>query len=191
MASVYAAEPTGAPKKSPFMPSGAAAASPAAATNQAIEFAGVSSVGNRTDLIFHDKGAKKNRWVGVGETVEGISVMSYDSRREEAVVKINGEQKTLALRKGGRTVHAPATAPVATLPDAAGFAVPAHLPGAEPFQTVQGTSNGSMSAAQAQAGATRTAAGDRINGGDLKATTSGVVLGLTQFTHHTLGRVAH
>ena len=46
------------------------------------------------------------------------------------------------------------------------------------------------SATQTQAGATRTAAGDRINGADLKATTSGVVLGLTQFTHHTLGCVA-
>lgn len=149
--SVHAAEPSGAPKKSPFMPSGAAAATPAAAANQAVEFAGVSSVGSRTDLIFHDKGAKKNRWVGVGETVEGISVVSYDSRREEAVVKINGEQKTLALRKGGRTVHAPATAPVATLPGAAGFSVSTHLPGAEPFQAGQPISMGSMSAAQAQA----------------------------------------
>jgi len=150
MGSVYAAEPTGAPKKSPFMPSGAAAAAPAAAASQTIEFAGVSSVGSRTDLIFHDKAAKKSRWVGVGETVEGISVVSYDSRREEAVVKFNGEQKTLALRKGGRTVHAPATAPVVTLPGAAGFAVPAHLPGAEAFQTVQPLSAGTMIAAQAQ-----------------------------------------
>ena len=151
MSSGYAAEPTGAPKKSPFMPSGTAAASPAAAANQTIEFAGVSTVGSRTDLIFHDKGAKKSRWVGVGETVEGISVVSYDSRREEAVVKFNGEQKTLALRKGGRTVHAPATAPVATLPGAAGFAVPTLLPGAEPFQTMQAPLSGSMNAAQAQA----------------------------------------
>jgi hypothetical protein len=151
MGVVHAAEPTGAPKKSPFMPSGTAAASPAAVANEAIEFAGVSSVGSRTDLIFHDKRAKKSRWVGVGETVEGISVVSYDSRREQAVVKINGEEKTLALRKGGRTVHAPAITQVATLPGAAGFAVPAHLPGAEPFQTVQPTSTGSMTAAQAQA----------------------------------------
>lgn len=151
MGSAYAAESSGAPKNSPFMPSGTTGGAPAAAASGTIEFAGVSSVGKRTDLIFHDRNAKKNRWVGIGETVEGISVVSYDSRREEAVVKINGEQKTLSLRKGGRTVHAPAAAPVATLPGAAGFAVPAYLPGAEPIQAAQPPSIGSMIAAQAQA----------------------------------------
>lgn len=151
MGSVYAGEPLGAPKKSPFMPSGTTAAGPAAAASDTIEFAGVSTVGKRTDLIFHDRSAKKSRWVGVGETVEGILVVSYDARREEAVVKVNGEQKTLVLRKGGRTVHAPAVAPVATLPGAAGFAVPTPLSGAEPFQTTQPAAIGTMNAVQAQA----------------------------------------
>lgn len=109
----------------PFKPAGSAGqAAPAA--NETIEFAGVSQMGNTTHLIFHDKSAKKNRWIGLGETVEGITVVRYDSRLEQAVVKVNGVEKTLALRKGSGPVNSPA--PVATLPAAAGFAVPTPPP---------------------------------------------------------------
>lgn len=95
--------PTGAgPKSSPFLPP-AAAGAPAAAAGETLEFTGVSSIGKRTDLIFHDKGTKKSHWIGIGETKEGITVLSYDDRREQAQVKWNGAQKTLPLRKGGAT----------------------------------------------------------------------------------------
>jgi hypothetical protein len=96
---VLAAEKnTGLPKYSPFEQRGGPAA-PAAAANETIEFAGVSSIGQKTDLIFYDKTAKKSHWIAKGETKEGISVLTYDERRDEVVVKVNGVQKTLPLRK--------------------------------------------------------------------------------------------
>ena len=86
------------PKFSPFNTRGGTATA-AAGPNETIEFAGVSSMGKRTDLIFYDKTAKKSHWIAPGETKEGIAVLNYDERRDEAVVKINGVQKTLPLRK--------------------------------------------------------------------------------------------
>lgn len=77
----------------------AGSAAPTAAASETLEFSGVSSIGKRTDLIFHDKAAKKSHWVGIGETKEGISVVSYDTRREQAVIKLNGVEKILTLRK--------------------------------------------------------------------------------------------
>jgi len=146
-----AAETSGAPKNSPFMPASTGGAAVVSAA-ETIEFAGISSVGKRTDLIFHDKTAKKSRWVGVGETVEGISVVSFDPRRDEAVVKINGVQKTLALRKSSRNASGQAPAPVAVLPPAAGFAAPTPLPlpGAEPLAGTN-SAPGQMTAAPAPA----------------------------------------
>src|SRR3954462_7950656 len=72
------------PKFSPFGPRGEAAQ--VVAANDNLEFAGVSSVGAKTDLIFYDKAAKKSHWISMGETKEGISVLNYDARREQAVV---------------------------------------------------------------------------------------------------------
>src|SRR5215204_827797 len=70
----------GLPRKSPFELRGSNAI-PAAAASETIEFAGVSSVGKKTDLIFYDKTAKKSHWIPQGETKEGISVLNYDERR--------------------------------------------------------------------------------------------------------------
>ena len=102
----------------PFKPRGVPGG-PTAIADEAVEFAGVSQMGKTTHLIFHDKSAKKNRWVAVGETVEGISAVRYDERLEQAVVKINGAEKTLPLRKGKGPVNTPT--PVQPLPAAAGW----------------------------------------------------------------------
>ena len=110
------------PKKSPFELRGGSPA-PVVAANETIEFAGVSLIGKQTDLIFYDKTAKKSHWIGLGETKEGIAVLNYDERREEAVVKINGVQKTLALRKVSGPVSTPR--PVAPLPASFNAAAPA------------------------------------------------------------------
>jgi hypothetical protein len=110
------------PKESPFRAAGAPAEN--TAPGETLEFAGVSSMGKTTHLIFHDKTTKKNRWVGIGETVDEISVLNYDARLEQAVVRVNGVQKILPLRKG----TGPANAPHAATPVAANFAAPAPLP---------------------------------------------------------------
>src|SRR5687768_16583530 len=121
---VEAAEGTsGLSKKSPFELRGGPA-SPVAAASETIEFAGVSSVGKKIDLIFYDKTAKKSHWIAQGETREGIAVINYDERRDEAVVKINGVQKTLPLRKPTGPVGA--GRPAAPLP--AGFNTPVLTP---------------------------------------------------------------
>src|SRR5688500_17684860 len=120
-----AADPAGGlPKRSPFELRGAPTA-PTAAASETIEFAGVSSiVGKKTDLIFYDKTAKKSHWIAQGETKEGISVITYDERRDEAVVKINGVQKTLPLRKPTGPAGVGRTA--ATIP--VGFNTPVLTP---------------------------------------------------------------
>lgn len=118
------------PKESPFVLRGGAT-TPTAAANETIEFAGVSSMGKRTDLIFYDKTSKKSHWIAQGETKEGISVVSYDERRDEAVVKVNGVQKTLTLRK----VASPATARgIAPLPTGFNIPAPAAVPAPVPAQ---------------------------------------------------------
>jgi hypothetical protein len=87
---------------------------------ETIEFAGVSTIGDKTDLIFFDKAAKKHRWVPLKQTVDGIEALNYDARLDQAVVKINGVQKTLPLRKGS----APVNAPAAVAPMPTGFNTP-------------------------------------------------------------------
>jgi hypothetical protein len=115
-----AAEPgTGLPKYSPFEARGGAGPAVAAAS-ETIEFAGISSIGSRTDLIFYDKTLKKSHWIGLGETKNGIEVVGYDARREQATIKLNGAQKVLPLRKGA----APARGPAAATPMPVGFNLP-------------------------------------------------------------------
>jgi hypothetical protein len=112
-------KPKGLSTESPFAPAGGAAA-PGAPANENIEFAGVTTIGKRTDLIFYDKTAKKSHWLAKGETKAGITLLNYDAQREQAVVKVNGVEKVLTLRKGKGATGAPSQA-VTTLP--AGFNV--------------------------------------------------------------------
>jgi hypothetical protein len=93
------------PANSPFLPPNAPAA--AANNGEPLEFAGVSTVGKRTDLIIYDKAAKKSRWIPLGDTVAGITAVKYDSRAETAVIRANGVEKNLTLRKGTGPINAP------------------------------------------------------------------------------------
>lgn len=117
-----ASSQTALPNQSPFAPTSGPRAA-ATAANETLEFAGVSSVGKRTDVIIHDKASKRKHWIPIGETVEGISVLKYDPKEEQATVRVNGAEKVLPLRKPGRPGQGPA--PVQPLP--AGFNVPAPV----------------------------------------------------------------
>lgn len=132
-------KPSGLPRSSPFLPAGTSGP-PAEAAAESIEFAGIySTVGKRTDLIFHDKATKKNHWIAQGETKEGISVVSYDELRQQVVVKLNGIEKTLALRK----VASPkGGAPRPVAPQPTGFNVPPPVAASEPVVITPGTGNG-------------------------------------------------
>jgi hypothetical protein len=111
----------------PFKPMGTDVA-PAAAVSETVEFAGVSQIGTKTHLIFFDKTLRKSRWIALGETVEGITAVRYDARREQATVKLNGAEKILALRKGTGPANGPSPAAVAPLPAPGGFNVAASQP---------------------------------------------------------------
>lgn len=90
----------GGTKASPFMPPAAAAqAATAADSGETLEFAGISSVGSRTDFIVHDRSSKKSFWMGMGETKNGITLVSHDPKRDILTLTSNGIQKQLPLRK--------------------------------------------------------------------------------------------
>lgn len=93
------------PPPSPFIPKGGPKV--VNAPVETLEFAGVSTLGKRTDLVIHDKVAKKSRWIGLGETLDGITVLNYDARLEQVVVRANGTEKVLSLRKASGPVNAP------------------------------------------------------------------------------------
>lgn len=96
-------------KTSPFLPP--AAASVSAATAEQHEFRAVSTLGDKTTVNIHDLATKKRTWIAVGETAEGISVLNYDSNRDQVVVRIGGVEKTLTLRQAIITSGGPAAAP--------------------------------------------------------------------------------
>lgn len=148
VAAAWAQEkPLGLPKSSPFEDRRKPAAQIAAAS-ETIEFVGVSALGKRTDLIIQDKSTKKSHWIAEGETKEGISVLKYDARREQVVVKVNGTEKILQLRKGTgplNSAHAVGPLPV-------GFNVP---PAPNPVvQKIQPSPPGSSAPASAEVAAT-------------------------------------
>ena len=115
---------------SPFMPPAAAMA--AASPSETLEFAGINVMGAKTFVSVYDKQAKKGRWIAVGGSDAGISVLAYDPRREQIVVKSGDSQKTLTLRKSTGALNAPIPADV--LPPAAGFAAPPIAPVVEKIQ---------------------------------------------------------
>ncbi len=122
--SAPAAETTTAlPKRSPFE-SASGPAAPSAAANETIEFAGVSTIGKKTDLIFKNKTSNKTSWITKGETKDGISLLNYDALKDQAVVKIDGVEKVLTLRKAGG--GSGAVQPVAAVPT--GYNIPAPAP---------------------------------------------------------------
>ena len=108
-------------KDSPFMPAGTAEI--ASDVGETLEFAGVSVIGKKTLVNLYDKQLKKNRWISVGDTVDGLNVLTYDARRDQVVVKVGGEQKLLTLRKSTGVVSAPSFTMVAPNP-AMNFNVP-------------------------------------------------------------------
>lgn len=103
----------GGTKASPFMPPAAAAQVAAAAdSGETLEFAGISSVGSRTDFIVHERSSKKSFWMGMGETKNGITLVSHDPKRDILTLTSNGIQKQLPLRKVAAGAGRPGAAPV-------------------------------------------------------------------------------
>jgi hypothetical protein len=118
------------------MPSATAAA--AVPANESLEFAGVNVMGDKVFVSVYDKQLKKGRWISVGGNEAGITVLAYDPRHEQIVVKSGEVQRTLTLRKAVGVINGPT--PVAVMPPSAGFNVP---PGVA-FQKIQPPPPGSV-----------------------------------------------
>lgn len=104
---------SGASKASPFMPPTAAAQVAAAGdSGETLEFAGISSVGSRTDFIVHDRSSKKTFWIGMGETKNGIALVSHDPKRDILTLTANGIRKQLPLRRVATGAGRPGATPV-------------------------------------------------------------------------------
>lgn len=105
------------PKDSPFAANGPAGTP--SLQNEPLEFAGVSTVGQKTMINLFDRQQKHSLWVQVGQTSDGVTVVSYDSAHDQVKVRQNGVEKTLPLRAQS-TVSGPAVAvPIMAPPPAA------------------------------------------------------------------------
>ena len=85
-----------APKDNPLGQAGTTAG-PTGNVND-LEFAGVTTIGNKTTITLYDKAQKSNLWVEVGKTVGDITVVKYDSDHDQVTVRRNGVEKDLPLR---------------------------------------------------------------------------------------------
>lgn len=143
---VNASAQTPLPKESPFVSTAAPAAT--TAPGETHEFAGVSTLEKKTLVNIYDKQARKGKWIAVGETVDGTTVLRYDSAREQVVVRIGGVEKTLTLRKAGTRAVTSGRAPAAAVPWAAPAGWNSTPPSTPPVTA--GTATASTAAAAAQ-----------------------------------------
>lgn len=112
-------------KTSPFLPP-ASAAKPATAAPTDLEFTGVLLAGPQTQVCITRKQVRRSSWIRVGDSSDGIEVVSHDAPKESVVVRVGGVTHELKLKTAApMTAAAPAAtlrpvvAPVA-LPSAAG-----------------------------------------------------------------------
>lgn len=102
--------------RSPFLPPSGQGIGPEGPA-EAYELAGasVSSIG--AQICLYDRAHKQSRWLPVGETSDGIEVLSYDPASDQAVVRFDGATHVLSLRKAAiNSSGAPAVAYVAPTP---------------------------------------------------------------------------
>jgi len=98
--SATAAETT---KDSPFGQAGTTAVTTASLDD--LDFAGVSTVGNRTMINLYDKQQKRSYWVQVGTKSGDVTIEKYDSAHDQITVRRNGTEKLLPLRPPSAVVN--------------------------------------------------------------------------------------
>jgi len=122
-------------RESPFLPAGATAAAPAALAT--LQLAGISVIEPKTYVLLVDTpnaGKSRSRWLAVGTRTDDLEVLSCDADKNEAVVRVGSDLRTLALRKpaganGGTGPAAYATqSPPMPLVGPAGGALPQVAP---------------------------------------------------------------
>lgn len=105
--SLIAADPSPT-KESPFLPPpGATTAAPQAAPTE-YSLSGMTTVGKETLLSITREKDKRSTWIAVGKSSNEITVLSYDPKKDEAVIEADGKKLTLLMRKAAAVI--PATA---------------------------------------------------------------------------------
>jgi len=114
---------------SPFLPP-AGAAAPAAKQPSNYSFAGMTVLNGETLLSITRESDKRSTWIPVGKTVGDITAVSYDPTKDEAVIRADGRELTLTIRKSV-VVAAPVNRPPVhanTLPAPTAATTPAPEP---------------------------------------------------------------
>ncbi len=119
---------------SPFLPP-AGAAAPTQKEPSAYSFAGMTVVGGETLLSITRESDKRSTWIPLGKTVGDITAISYDAKKDEAVIRADGRELTLTIRKAvvvSAPTHRPppylATQPAANAPAVAPAPEPVKMP---------------------------------------------------------------
>lgn len=120
---------------SPFAAVGGGAGS-SAARAEAYELAGSTSLGSQVSVCIFERQNRRSEWIAVGETVDGVRVVSYDSMNDTAVVTIDGARRDLTMRKdtvvSSGSTYNPAVAPVSNGQVASLVPVPSPAAAAAP-----------------------------------------------------------
>ncbi|MBI5381805.1 MAG: hypothetical protein HZA31_07890 [Opitutae bacterium] len=117
--------------ESPFLSAGTSAA--AVIENAPLQLAGITIIEPKTYVCLVDATKNRGRWLAVGTKIDELEVISCDTVREEAVVRVGAETKTLPLRKpasskGGIASKVPEPAPSIPNVGPAGGALPPVAP---------------------------------------------------------------
>ena len=87
-------------RESPFLPAGAPAVAPAESAT--LQLAGISVIEPKIYVLLVDTtnaGKSRSRWLAVGTKADDLEVLSCDVDKNEAVVRLGSDLKTLTLRK--------------------------------------------------------------------------------------------
>jgi hypothetical protein len=114
------------PTESPFLPANPAVSASHAQSNEPYQLSAIGVVAGKTFVSIYETAEKRSRWIGVGDSLGELHVVSCDIEAEQAVVTIAGQTRTLTLPKPAVTTAASApTSPATGMPAATSAAAPA------------------------------------------------------------------
>ena len=86
----------------------------AVASDEPYQLTGIVASGDSARVCIYVAKAQHSRWIAVGSAANGVEVLSYDAAQKQAVISVEGAQRTLHLRE----VAASAAVPPAVTPEA-------------------------------------------------------------------------
>jgi hypothetical protein len=103
-------------ERSPFVPPTATQQADANANAlSAFELTGILSVGGKPQFSVRDTSTNRGFWLGLGETQEGLTVLSYDEASSSVVLEGRSARRTIVIREA-RVATAPPRPPVINVP---------------------------------------------------------------------------